>query len=146
MEQTIKHITDGELRKEFYFVYGDDEISKNILSELLNIVGDDLKFVPESLIKGGEKEFPLHNIKDAKYLVITGVTKYDDFNKGFIKSLIGGDDFWCSVSHKIISTQKPTIIIFCENDPSDYIVTIQDKGFDQGFLHRLKIVEDGILV
>ena len=137
MEQIIEDIiASGDRRKNFYFVYGDEEISERILIDLLDRVGDDLKFIPESLIKGGENEFPLHNIKDAKYLVVTGVTECSNLDKGFVKSLVGGDQFWCSVSHNVISTQAPTIIIFCDNDPTDYLVTEQDIGF----LHRLKVV------
>ena len=139
VEQIIKCIVDEHQMKTIYYVYGEEEISQVILSKLLDAVGDEVVFVPESLIKG-DKKYPLYNIKNAKYLVITGVIRCDVFDTGFMKSLVGGDSFFCPVSGRIITTKSPKIIIFFDKKPLDY------KENDNGFLFRLKCVENGKLI
>ena len=151
--EIIELITnEQQIGKEIYFIYGDEEISENILSDLLDTIrNDELKFIPESLIKdygdddkSSHQDFPLYNIKDSKYLVITGVTQYN-FDLGFIKSLTGGDGYFCNFSKRIIYTQAPKLIIFCDNDPTDYLVELGEQQ-ETAFLKRTKVVENGILL
>ena len=149
----IEHITNEQRTdQKIYFIYGDEEISENILSDLLDAIDDDeLKFVPETLIKNygdddksGHQDFPLYNIKDSKYLVVTGVTQYNNFDLWFIKSLVGGDGYFCNFCKGIVYTHPPKLIIFCDNDPTDYLGGLEEH--DRAFLRRTKVVENGILL
>lgn len=150
VRQVIKQVTDGKHKIYFVFGFGDkdmyEEISDRILINLVDVLGDDIKFIPKSLIKDGnldfQEKFPMHNIKDAKYLLVTGVTEYNDLDKGFIKSLVDGDEFYCGASYRNVSTQRPKIIIFWDKDPSDYLC----EETSLGFLHRLKCIENGIIL
>ena len=141
-EDSVTYILDDRYEKQIIFIHGDEDKCDRIFDNLVERAGNDLKFIPESLIKGESKTFPFHNIETAKYLAVTGVTTYDDIDKGLLKSLCSGDDQYDNISHRIVSLQGPKIIIFCDNDPSDYFVSCDDTGF----LHRLNIIEDGILV
>jgi hypothetical protein len=61
--------------------------------ELIEKYGDDLKIIPKSLINGNTN-YPFHNIRSAKYLLVMGMTNFDDINRGVLKSITGGDSFY----------------------------------------------------
>ncbi len=153
MFKLLDTITRDPHEKTIYFVHGDEEESDRFLDNLITIAGHELQFVPSSLIKGGEGTFPLYNIEHAKYLVVRGdnidkeygnvigVTEYDDIDKGFLKSLSGGDHHYCKFSHKVIKPGIIKVFIFCDNDPSDYLEWMDDVGF----IHRVRVIKDGFL-
>ena len=142
MFKLLETITKNPHENKIYFVYGDENISENLLSYLLTAVGDKLQFIPESLIKENGLTFPLHNIEHAKYLVVTGVKRYDDIDKGFLKMLSGGDPQYDNISHRIVKPGPMKIIIFCDNDPNEYFASLHDVGF----ICRMSVIENGILI
>lgn len=134
---TIKNIINED-EKKFYFVYGDEDISDRLFRLLIANVGDDIQFIPESLLKGETDTFPFHNIKTAKYLVATEISFYDNIDTCFLKGRSGGDEIFDHVSHEILNIKRQKIIIFCDNDPSNYL-----KIRDIGFRSRCNVIEDG---
>ncbi len=96
----VNYILDERYTKKIIFVHGNEDKCDWIFHNLVERAGNDIKFIPESLIKGtwdADYTFPFHNIETAKYLVVSGITKYDDLNKGQLKSLSGSDDIYGNI-------------------------------------------------
>ncbi len=143
LEPVFKSIIDDETQQKVFLVFGDEDISDALFWFLMNEVGNDLKFIPESLIKGGEEDYPLYNIKDAKYLVIKGLSRYDDIKESFVKQLTGGDEMYDHVSHTLICPPRPKIIIFCDEEPFDYLGSFTTN--DLAWLYRIRSVDNGYM-
>jgi hypothetical protein len=108
------------------------------LSDLSENAGDKIKYVPESFIKGKYEDLNLKDITSGKYLVVTGVKTFSDIDKGFLKSVYGGDSLYDTTTMSIVTFSRPKIIIFCSGDPEDYLHSL--KSTDMGFSHRISFI------
>ena len=136
----IQKIIEAE-DKSIIFVNGNEEDIDNFLSLLIFRLDNKAVIIRKRLLKGKKKKCPLHNYKDAQYLIATGVKRKDleELNKGAMKALSEADAEFCKVTYNIVKPTCPKkLVVFCDKRISESDICHKNEV---GFLRRLNIID-----